>query len=89
MESIDPGGIQICVHGFIGKLADGSIATYQTLPWDMVGAVGFSRPCRTRYTESIEWHRVPRSRANQNTIDSLNNLTASVVGIVTTWVWRV
>lgn len=27
----------VCVHGFIGKLADGSIATYQTLPWDMVG----------------------------------------------------
>lgn len=32
-----PGGISVCVHGFIGKLADGSIATYQTLPWDMVG----------------------------------------------------
>ena len=24
---------QVCVHGFIGKLADGSLATYQTLPW--------------------------------------------------------
>lgn len=32
-----PGGRQVCVHGFIGKLADGTIATYQTLPWDMVG----------------------------------------------------
>lgn len=32
-----PGGRQICVHAFIGKLADGSIATYQTLPWDMRG----------------------------------------------------
>lgn len=32
-----PGGTQVCVHAFIGKLADGSIATYQTLPWDMVG----------------------------------------------------
>lgn len=32
-----PGGRQVCVHGFIGKLKDGSIATYQTLPWDMVG----------------------------------------------------
>ena len=32
-----PGGAQVCVHAFIGKLADGSIATYQTLPWDMVG----------------------------------------------------
>ena len=32
-----PGGSLICVHAFIGKLADGSIATYQTLPWDMRG----------------------------------------------------
>lgn len=28
---------QVCVHGFIGKLADGSIATYQTLPWNHRG----------------------------------------------------
>jgi N-acetylmuramoyl-L-alanine amidase len=27
----------VCVHGFIGKLQDGSIATYQTLPWDHRG----------------------------------------------------
>lgn len=26
-----------CVHAFIGKTADGSIATVQTLPWDMRG----------------------------------------------------
>ena len=32
-----PGGLQVCVHWFIGKLADGSIATYQTLPWNMRG----------------------------------------------------
>lgn len=32
-----PGGRSICVHGFIGKLADGTVATYQTLPWDMRG----------------------------------------------------
>lgn len=32
-----PGGINVCVHGFIGKLADGSIATYQTLPWNYRG----------------------------------------------------
>lgn len=32
-----PGGRQVCVHAFIGKLADGSIATYQTLPWDIRG----------------------------------------------------
>lgn len=28
---------QKCVHAFIGKLQDGSIATAQTLPWDMRG----------------------------------------------------
>jgi LysM repeat protein len=32
-----PDGRQVCVHAFIGKLADGSVATYQTLPWDMRG----------------------------------------------------
>ena len=29
-----PGGREVCVHGFIGKLADGTVATYQCLPWD-------------------------------------------------------
>ncbi len=28
---------KVCVHAFIGKLKDGSIATYQTLPWDHFG----------------------------------------------------
>jgi N-acetylmuramoyl-L-alanine amidase CwlA len=32
-----PDGRQVCVHGFIGKLADGSIAAYQTLPWNHRG----------------------------------------------------
>ena len=32
-----PMNTQVCVHGFIGKLADGSVATYQTLPWDHRG----------------------------------------------------
>lgn len=32
-----PGGREVCVHAFIGKLADGSIATYQTLPFNMRG----------------------------------------------------
>lgn len=32
----------VCVHGFIGKLADGSIATYQTLPWNWRGWHGGS-----------------------------------------------
>lgn len=30
-------GVGACVHAFIGKLADGSVATYQTLPWNMRG----------------------------------------------------
>ncbi len=30
-------GVGACVHAFIGKLKDGSIATYQTLPWDWRG----------------------------------------------------
>lgn len=31
------GGVGACVHAMIGKLADGSVATYQTLPWNMRG----------------------------------------------------
>jgi hypothetical protein len=30
-------GLSVCTHAFIGKLKDGSIATYQTLPWDWRG----------------------------------------------------
>lgn len=30
-------GVAKCVHAFIGKLADGSIATVQTLPWNHRG----------------------------------------------------
>ena len=32
-----PDDRQVCVHAFIGKLADDSIATYQTLPWNHRG----------------------------------------------------
>ncbi|MGF7143224.1 LysM repeat protein [Anaerotaenia torta] len=32
-----PGGRQVCVHAFIGKLADGTVATYQVLPWNHRG----------------------------------------------------
>lgn len=31
------GGRRACVHAFIGKLKDGTVATYQTLPWDVRG----------------------------------------------------
>jgi len=33
-QPMSPG---VCVHGFIGKLADGTIAAYQTLPWEHRG----------------------------------------------------
>lgn len=26
-------GLSVCVHGFVGRLADGSVAAVQTLPW--------------------------------------------------------
>nr|MDD4402215.1 peptidoglycan recognition family protein [Desulfitobacteriaceae bacterium] len=32
-----PGNRQVCVHAFIGKIANGSVATYQTLPWNHRG----------------------------------------------------
>lgn len=32
-----PDGRKVCVHAFIGKTADGSIATVQTLPWNVRG----------------------------------------------------
>lgn len=32
-----PDGRQICAHAFIGRLKDNTIATYQTLPWNLVG----------------------------------------------------
>ena len=37
-----PGGRQVCVHAFIGKLANGTVATYQTLPWSHRGWHGGS-----------------------------------------------
>lgn len=30
-------GIDACVHGFVGRLADGSVAAVQTLPWNHRG----------------------------------------------------
>jgi len=32
-----PDGRQVCVHAFIGKMEDETIATYQTLPWNYRG----------------------------------------------------
>lgn len=36
-NQLRPDGRQVCVHAFIGRLPDGSVGTYQTLPWDMGG----------------------------------------------------
>jgi len=36
-NTFHPDNREICPHAFIGKLDDERIATYQTLPWDMVG----------------------------------------------------
>ena len=62
-----PGGRQVCVHGFIGKLADGSIATYQTLPWYYRGwhaggsanntHIGFEI-CEDGLTDSVYFNKV-------------------------------
>ena len=30
-------GLNVCVHGFVGKLADGTVAAVQTLPWNHKG----------------------------------------------------
>jgi hypothetical protein len=35
---------KICCHAFIGKLADGTVATYQVLPWNHRGWHGASGP---------------------------------------------
>ena len=32
-----PDGRQVCIHAFIGKLANGTVATYRTLPWNHRG----------------------------------------------------
>lgn len=37
MNEYRPGNRQVCPHGFIGKCADGTIASYQILPWAMRG----------------------------------------------------
>lgn len=64
-----PGGRQVCVHAFIGKLADGSIATYQTLPWNHRGwhaggtanntHIGFEI-CEDGLTDSVYFNNVYR-----------------------------
>jgi hypothetical protein len=67
-----PDGRQVCVHAFIGKLADGSIAAYQTLPWNMRGwhcggsgndsYIGFEI-CEDGLTDSAYFNAVYREAA--------------------------
>ena len=33
----DDPGVHACVHAFVGRFADGSVGTVQTLPWTMRG----------------------------------------------------
>lgn len=57
----------VCAHAFIGKLADGSIATYQTLPWNHRGwhaggsandtHIGFEI-CEDGLTDSVYFKKV-------------------------------
>lgn len=67
------GGKQVDVHAFIGKLKDGSIATYQTLPWtykgwhsgsgktgksaNSLGYIGFEI-CEDGLTDSVYFNKV-------------------------------
>jgi len=46
---------QVCVHAFIGKLEDGSIATYQTLPWNHRGWHSGSGPKGTANDSHISF----------------------------------
>lgn len=49
-----PDGRQVCVHGFIGKLADGNIATYQTLPATTVMSCTGSQGTASRWIRSVQ-----------------------------------
>lgn len=50
-------GLSVCVHGFVGKLADGSVACVQTLPWNCRGwhaGNGTTRPSANNTHISVE-----------------------------------
>lgn len=67
-----PDGREVCPHAFIGKLAGGSIATYQTLPWNWRGwhcsgsgndtHIGFEI-CEDALTDSAYFNAVYREAA--------------------------
>lgn len=50
-------GLDVCVHGFVGRLADGSVAAVQTLPWTTRGwhaGNGSTRPSANNTHISFE-----------------------------------
>jgi N-acetylmuramoyl-L-alanine amidase len=67
-----PGGRLVCPHAFIGQLNDGSIATYQTLPWNHRGwhaggsandaCIGFEI-CEDDLSDSTYFNQVYRESA--------------------------
>lgn len=65
-----PGGRKVAVHGFIGLLKDGTVATYQTLPWEFegwhaggdandMGYIGIEI-CEDGLDDSVYFHKVYR-----------------------------
>ena len=67
-----PDGREVCAHAFIGKLNNDTIATYQTLPWDMRGwhsggnanntYIGFEI-CEDSMTDPVYFEKVYREAA--------------------------
>mgnify|MGYP003290747069 FL=1 len=81
-------GVDVCASAYIGKLADGTVAVYQTLPWDMrcwisgkgkngnanrLGYIGFEI-CEDDRTDLIYF--------NQAVMDAAVNLTAHLCQIM-------
>lgn len=81
-------GVDVCASAYIGKLADGTVAVYQTLPWDMrcwisgkgkngnanrLGYIGFEI-CEDDRTDLIYF--------NQSVMGAAVNLTAHLCQIM-------
>lgn len=81
-------GVDVCASAYIGKLADGTVAVYQTLPWDMrcwisgkgkngnanrLGYIGFEI-CEDDRTDLIYF--------DQAVMDAAVNLTAHLCQII-------
>ena len=68
-NTLRPGGRKVCPHAVIGKLADGSVAIYQLLPWEMAGwhaggsandtHIGFEL-CEDALTDGVYFHQIYR-----------------------------